>query len=74
MSFSESGLLLSTSANSSGEPPIKSYDEAIEKFSGKVDWILEPSKGEEFSDIASTIIKLNDNTIEVIRQGAIKLS
>jgi L-threonylcarbamoyladenylate synthase len=73
MQSSENGLLLSTSANASGEAPIKSFEEAQIKFGGKVDLILEPSQGEMFSDIASTIIKLNDNKIEIIRQGAIDI-
>jgi len=73
MQSSPEGLVLSTSANASGEAPIKSYTEAQEKFGSKVDLILEPSQGEAFSDIASTIIKLNGNKIEVLRQGAIAI-
>jgi len=73
MKSSPEGLLLSTSANASGEAPIKSYQEAQEKFGSKVDLILEPSQGEGFSDTASTIIKLNSNKLEIIRQGAIAI-
>jgi len=74
MELSTEGLLLSTSANSSGEEPIKSFQEAQEKFGNQVDLILQPSPDEIFSDIASTIIKLSDQKIEILRQGAISKS
>jgi L-threonylcarbamoyladenylate synthase len=73
MDYSDNGLLLSTSANASGEAPIKSFQEAIDKFANQVELVLEPSDDEHFSDVASTIIKLNDNKIEILRQGSIRL-
>lgn len=59
--------IVATSANISGE---ENYDfEKIKKqFDGKVDAII---KGEMGSNLASTIVKVVDNNIEILRQGKV---
>ncbi len=64
-------VLLSTSANLSGEAPVNNYQEALDQFSGQVDIILEPSPCESLSNSASTIIKVTDSEILILRQGEI---
>ncbi len=70
----DSELLLSTSANISSEEPVKNFKEAQNVFGSQVDLIVEPYGGETTSDIASTIIKVNGDELEIIRQGAIRLA
>lgn len=67
-------LLLSTSANASGEAPVTSYQEALKLFGKKVDLILEPESNENISNIASTIIKYDNGKLEIIRQGSIVIA
>ena len=95
------GLLLSTSANLSGEEPVSNYDQACAQFSKTispntslrakgeaihnhrhcerseaihyVDLILKPSTQETLSNQASTIVKIVDNKIQILRQGSIKI-
>jgi L-threonylcarbamoyladenylate synthase len=71
----EEGVLLSTSANISGTPPVIDYQSALRLFQDQVDLILEPEPGETATQIASTIIKITgDNDFEIIRQGEVRLS
>jgi L-threonylcarbamoyladenylate synthase len=67
------GVLLSTSANLSGEEPVQDYREACMRFSKQVDLILEPSAEETVSNSASTIVKITNNKLEILRQGDIIL-
>ncbi len=84
----ENGVLLSTSANLSGEQPVRDYQEACERFSHcernlslraegeaiyHVDLILAPSAEETVSNAASTIVKITDAKVEILRQGDIKV-
>ncbi len=65
------GVLLSTSANLSSQPPVCNYQEACELFAGSVDLILDsPELG---SNQASTVAKIQGDSIEILRQGDIKL-
>lgn len=64
-------VLLSTSANLSGEPELRSYDEAQKLFSDKVELILKPKEEEKCSDTASTIVKVEADQLKILRQGNI---
>ncbi len=62
--------ILLTSANISGKPTSRNYDEVLEYFDGKIGGIV---KGECISKTASTIIDLSKkNDIRLIREGPIK--
>lgn len=71
-------VLLSTSANISGEPEITNYDDAIakfDKFNAKIDLLLEPEAGELCMGQASTIVSfVNPENPKVLRMGSVKLS
>jgi L-threonylcarbamoyladenylate synthase len=65
------GPLLTTSANPSGEPPAATTSEAKRYFNNEVDFYVE---GEDLSDKKpSTIIKIIDDAIDVVRQGEVKV-
>ncbi len=71
------GVLLSTSANLSGEAPVANYKEACElarrceERAGEAIHIQEPDASETASNQASTIVKITDDRLEVLRQGDI---
>lgn len=65
----QTGPLVTTSANKPGEPGSVTIEEAWEYFGDKVDFYVD---GGDLSDRApSTIIRVTDNGIEIIRQGAV---
>ncbi len=64
----EGGVLATTSANISGEPPALSYDEAINYIGDKVDFVV-PSGGCEAKGVASTVVGFNGDSVVVYRQG-----
>lgn len=64
------GVLATTSANISGEPPALNYDEAVEYIGGKVDFVV-PSNGVEAHGLASTVIGFNDGETVIYRQGEV---
>lgn len=63
------GVIVSTSANISGDDPAKTAQEAKEIFSGKVDAIVDggPSPGGE----SSTVVDLTGEEIWLLRKGPI---
>jgi L-threonylcarbamoyladenylate synthase len=61
--------IISTSANITGQPPVVSYEQAAEKFFGKVDLIMEPP--EPLSGEPSAVIDITSGRIEIIRPGGI---
>lgn len=65
------GVLLSTSANISGEPEITKYEDALVQFGDKVDLLIEPQAGENSSGEASTVVKFHEDDMTVIRQGEV---
>lgn len=69
--LADNGLLLSTSANLSGQEPVSNYQEAIDVFGDKVDLIIDDD--ETCSNQASTIIEYKDSKLKVLRQGDIVL-
>ena len=66
----EGGVLATTSANVSGEPPALSYEEAIKYIGDKVDFVV-PSNGSEAQGLASTVIGFNEDEVVVYRQGEV---
>ncbi|MFK4785909.1 L-threonylcarbamoyladenylate synthase [Fusobacterium sp. MFO224] len=66
---SAGGILPTTSANISGEPTPRSYDELSEEFKKRVDIVIDGGKspiGE-----ASTIIDMSSENIKILREGSI---
>ncbi len=62
------GPLLTSSANDPGKPVANTIDEAKIYFGDKVDFYVD---GGDLSDrLSSTILKLSDGKIELLRQGA----
>lgn len=66
------GPLLTTSANRPGEPPATTLNSAQNYFGDLIDFYVE---GGNLSDRqSSTIIRIIDDVVDVIRQGPIKIS
>lgn len=68
----EGGVLATTSANISGEPPALTYEEAVKYIGDKVDLVV-PSGGCEAQGRASTVVGFNDGKTVIYRQGEIKI-
>lgn len=65
------GPLLTTSANHPGEPPATTLKQAKAYFGASVDFYVD---GGDLADRqASTIIRVVDDAVEVIRQGAVRV-
>ncbi len=68
----QTGPLLTTSANHPGEPTANTLAEAQKYFGEQVDFYAD---GDDLSkNQPSTIIRIVDDAIEIVRQGAIKIS
>lgn len=63
--------ILVPSANKACEPPCKNSDEIIKIFKDEIDGVV---KGECLNNIPSTVIKLDNGKIELLREGAIPYS
>lgn len=69
--LNQTGPLLTSSCNSPGEPPAQNINQAIAYFENKVDYYVD---GGDLSDRkSSTLIRIVDDAIEVIREGAVKI-
>ncbi|HEY8992243.1 MAG TPA: L-threonylcarbamoyladenylate synthase [Candidatus Microsaccharimonas sp.] len=64
----ETGPLLTSSANQPGEPPATTVSEARAYFGDQVDWYED---GGIVQREPSTVVKIVDDAIEIVRQGAI---
>lgn len=65
------GPLLTSSANHSGEPPSITIAQAKKYFGKDIDFYID---GGDLSDRSpSTVIKVVDDAIQVLRQGAVKI-
>jgi len=69
--LSQVGPILTSSANQPGETPAKNINEAKAYFGNKVDYYQDG--GDIKDNKPSTIIKIIDDAIEVVRQGGIKI-
>ena len=63
--------LATTSANLSGNLPATRIEDLIEEFNGKVDIIIDG--GITDLKISSTIVRLEDEEIKILREGSIKI-
>jgi L-threonylcarbamoyladenylate synthase len=66
------GPLLTSSANHPGESPANTIEEAKKYFGDKVDFYIDG--GDLSANQPSTIIRIIDDAIEIIREGAVKLN
>lgn len=69
--LSQTGPLLTTSANQPGEPPAETLEQAQQYFGESVDYYVDA--GDRGSRPPSTIIRVVDDAIEILRQGAITI-
>jgi L-threonylcarbamoyladenylate synthase len=67
----KTGPLISTSANTSGNPPAKNIEEAKEYFGNSVDFYLDAGV---LDNPPSTVIEIKDNKINILREGAFKIN
>ena len=63
--------MLTTSVNDSGEKPINEYEEIVSKYTTLVDQIYPPYSNS--SNVSSTVVKIIDGKVEVLREGNIIL-
>lgn len=70
--LTKAGPLLTTSANQPGEPTATTIQEAEEYFGDKVDFYVDG--GDLSSREASTLIRILDDAVEVLRQGGVKIN
>ncbi|MBE5738982.1 MAG: threonylcarbamoyl-AMP synthase [Clostridiales bacterium] len=61
--------LVSTSANLTGEPALNSPTEILEKFRGKIPYIID--SGLPHENQSSTIISVVDNDVKILREGKV---
>lgn len=67
----QTGPLVTSSANQPGEPGSVTVQQAFDYFGGQVDFYVD---GGDMSDsLPSTIIRIVDDAIEVVRQGAVEI-
>ena len=64
--------LAQTSANSSGNPDARSFDEAITQLHGEVDWFFDGG-ALDASACASTVVDTTCQPIKILRQGSIEI-
>ncbi|MGH7237259.1 MAG: L-threonylcarbamoyladenylate synthase [Candidatus Saccharimonadales bacterium] len=69
--LNKTGPLLTTSANLPGQPPAQIIAEAQKYFADKIDFYVDG--GDLSGRPPSTIIKIIDDAIEVVRRGAVKI-
>jgi L-threonylcarbamoyladenylate synthase len=69
--INQTGPIISTSANKQGQDPASSIQEAQSYFGEELDFYVDVG---ELKGQASTIVKLVDNKLELIRQGPVKIS
>jgi L-threonylcarbamoyladenylate synthase len=67
-----SGPLLTSSANHPGQPPASTVDEAKKYFGDEVDFYVDG--GDLSGREPSTVIRMIDDAIEVLREGAVKIN
>jgi L-threonylcarbamoyladenylate synthase len=69
--LSQTGPLLTSSANLPGEPPAVNIEQAKAYFGDQVDFYEDG--GDISKRLPSTLIRIVDDAIEVLRQGAVKV-
>jgi L-threonylcarbamoyladenylate synthase len=66
------GPLLTTSANMPGEPEAKNAEEAKNIFKDRIDFVVDG--GDLSGRASSTVIRILDDAVDILRQGAVKIS
>lgn len=66
------GVLAVTSANLSGQPPALSAKAVLEQLDGRIDLVLDG--GPSPSGVASTVVRVLTQGIQVLREGAVSRS
>lgn len=69
---SQTGALLSSSANAPGEPTATNLAEARGYFGDQVDFYVD--SGQAPTPVPSTVIRIVDDAVEVLRPGAVKIN
>lgn len=67
----ETGPLIAPSANPEGLPPARNISEAKQYFGDKVDFYED---GGNLESQPSTLVRIKDDKIEVLREGAVKIN
>lgn len=67
----KTGPLVAPSANEQGENVIRHSSEALKKFTGEIDFVVQESASDEEELLPSTIIELSENNPQVIREGRV---
>lgn len=68
----QTGPLVTSSANPPGDPPATDVEQAKAYFKNKVDYYIDG--GDLSNREPSTIIRIIDDAVEVIREGAVKIA
>jgi L-threonylcarbamoyladenylate synthase len=68
----QTGPLMTSSANTPGDPPANTIEEAKKYFGDRVDFYVDG--GDLAGRPPSTVIRIIDDAIEVVRQGAVKIN
>lgn len=68
----KTGPLATSSANKPGEPPAQSIEEARSYFGDGIDFYVDG--GDHTNHQPSTIIRIVDDAIEIVREGAVKIN
>lgn len=66
------GPLLTSSANLHNQPPANNLDEARAYFGNKVDFYIDG--GDMSGNAPSTVLRVIDDAVEVLREGAVKIA
>ena len=67
----ENGPMLTTSVNESGSVPLNEYDDIKKNYDDLVDYIYNTDR--QSSNIASTVVLIDGDSIKVLRAGEISL-
>ncbi len=67
----QTGPLLTTSANLPGEPPAGTVSQARKVFGDMIDFYVDG--GDQSNKQASTIVRVIDDALEIVRQGAVRI-
>lgn len=70
--LNETGPLLSSSANQPGEPPAVNIEQAKAYFGDESDFYMDA--GDLSGRLPSTVIRMIDDAVEVVREGAVAVS
>ncbi len=70
--LAQTGPLLTSSANMPGEPPAETVEQAVAYFGDSVDFYVDG--GDLSGRDASTVIRMVDDAVEVLRQGSIQVT